>query len=207
MHANGAPLPGSRKSLCINDDVRHLRGGAGRVNEACLDLQQASRKARAAARAEARADANGLPAAAAAAARAAVGGGIEAVAAAVAAAAADAKRKKEKGDDDGGKGCPHLRPDGDGTTRVRDEILGAPLEIEELVGVGRREGACPYYAARSAVNEAHVVLLPYQARAGCTRVPSTPIRPAYPRPCPYAHLPIPPRTRRCCTRGRATPSA
>ena len=188
MHANGAPLTGSRKSLCINDDVRHLRGGAGRVNEACLDLQQASRKARAAARAEARADANGLPAAAAAAARAAVGGGIEAVAAAVAAAAADAKRKKEKGDDDGGKGCPHLRPDGDGTTRVRDEILGAPLEIEELVGVGRREGACPYYAARSAVNEAHVVLLPYQAR----RLHSRPLHAhhihAHPIP---AHLPIP----------------
>ena len=206
MHANGARLSGSRKSLCINDDVRHLRGGAGRVNEACLDLQQASRKARAAARAEARADANGLPAAAAAAAHAAVGGGIEAVAAAVAAAAADAKRKKEKGDDDGGKGCPHLRPDGDGTTRVRDEILGAPLEIEELVGVGRREGACPYYAARSAVNEAHVVLLPYQAR----RLHSCPLHshpPSLPTPMSLCPFLLSPRTRRYSMRGRATPSA
>ena len=70
---------------------------------------------------------------------------------------------------------------------MRDEILGAPLEIEELVGVGRREGACPYYAARSAVNEAHVVLLPYQAH----RLHSRPL-PLHTYPPILSTFPYPP---------------
>ena len=42
-------------------------------------------------------------------------------------------------------------------------MLSSPLEIEELVGLGKSVGACPYYASRAALKEAQLVVLPYTA--------------------------------------------
>ena len=46
---------------------------------------------------------------------------------------------------------------------VQEAILAAPMDVEELARLGRRRGACPYYAARAAMPEADLVLLPYAA--------------------------------------------
>lgn len=46
---------------------------------------------------------------------------------------------------------------------LRDAALATPMDVEDLGTLGRRMGACPYFAARSAVAEADVVLLPYSA--------------------------------------------
>ncbi|CAL8296622.1 unnamed protein product, partial [Boreogadus saida] len=45
---------------------------------------------------------------------------------------------------------------------LRDEVLGAVSDIEQLVTLGRKTHACPYYATRLAVPPAQLVVLPYQ---------------------------------------------
>ena len=42
-------------------------------------------------------------------------------------------------------------------------MLTVPMDVEDLGKLGRRKGACPYYAARAALPEADLVLLPYAA--------------------------------------------
>ncbi len=42
-------------------------------------------------------------------------------------------------------------------------MLAAPMDVEDLARLGQRRGACPYYAARAAMPEADLVLLPYAA--------------------------------------------
>lgn len=37
------------------------------------------------------------------------------------------------------------------------------MDVEDLARLGQRRGACPYYAARAAMPEADLVLLPYAA--------------------------------------------
>lgn len=44
-----------------------------------------------------------------------------------------------------------------------DAALATPMDVEDLGTLGKRLGACPYYAARTAVAEADLVLLPYSA--------------------------------------------
>ena len=46
---------------------------------------------------------------------------------------------------------------------MQEAMLAAPMDVEELARLGRRQGACPYYAARAAMPEADLVLLPYAA--------------------------------------------
>ena len=46
---------------------------------------------------------------------------------------------------------------------AQEAVLAAPMDVEELARLGRRRGACPYYAARAALPEADLVLLPYAA--------------------------------------------
>ena len=46
---------------------------------------------------------------------------------------------------------------------LQDALLAQPMDVEDLAKVGRRQKACPYYTARSAIPEAHLVLLPYSA--------------------------------------------
>ncbi|CAL8319641.1 unnamed protein product [Gadus morhua 'NCC'] len=45
---------------------------------------------------------------------------------------------------------------------LRDEVLGAVSDIEQLVTLGRKTHACPYYATRLAVPSSQLVVLPYQ---------------------------------------------
>ena len=45
----------------------------------------------------------------------------------------------------------------------QDAVLALPMDVEDLARLGRRKGACPYYAARAALPEADLVLLPYSA--------------------------------------------
>ncbi len=46
---------------------------------------------------------------------------------------------------------------------VQDAVLAVPMDVEDLGKLGRRKEACPYYAARAALLEADLVLLPYAA--------------------------------------------
>jgi hypothetical protein len=48
------------------------------------------------------------------------------------------------------------------------------MDVEELARLGRRRGACPYYAARAALPEADLVLLPYAALLAQARHPHCP---------------------------------
>ncbi|QRV77770.1 chromosome transmission fidelity protein 1 [Ceratobasidium sp. AG-Ba] len=101
--ARTVPL-GSRKNLCINDDVRKGKYGAD-MDEACRSLAT----------------------------------------------------EKE------GKRCPHLPPIGEETKMVdmRDHILAAPKDIEDLEALGRQTSTCPYYGSRRAIKQAELVTLPY----------------------------------------------
>ncbi len=38
-----------------------------------------------------------------------------------------------------------------------------PMDVEDMARLGRRKELCPYYAARAALPEADLVLLPYPA--------------------------------------------
>ncbi len=42
-------------------------------------------------------------------------------------------------------------------------MLALPMDVEDLGKLGRRKEVCPYYAARAAVPQADLVLLPYAA--------------------------------------------
>ena len=46
---------------------------------------------------------------------------------------------------------------------MQDEVLALPMDVEDLGKLGRRKEVCPYYAARAAVPQADLVLLPYAA--------------------------------------------
>lgn len=43
----------------------------------------------------------------------------------------------------------------------RDQLLAMPKDIEELVKMGQSGGECPYFATRSAIRNAELVILPY----------------------------------------------
>jgi chromosome transmission fidelity protein 1 len=58
-------------------------------------------------------------------------------------------------------GCPFLRKRREAVAQLKELVLAEPLEVEELAREGRAQGACSYYAARSALPAAHLVLLPY----------------------------------------------
>lgn len=46
---------------------------------------------------------------------------------------------------------------------LRNAALATPMDVEDLGTLGKRLGGCPYFAARSAVADADLVLLPYSA--------------------------------------------
>ena len=78
------------------------------------------------------------------------------------------KSKSSKGAKGGSNGgCPLLPSavrDGDvkrASRAVTDRVLLEPLDVEELATAGRSAGCCAYYAGRSALPEAQLVLLPY----------------------------------------------
>ncbi|EDV92448.1 ATP-dependent DNA helicase DDX11 [Drosophila grimshawi] len=55
--------------------------------------------------------------------------------------------------------CPHKAPNQ--VQRMRDASLSELMDIEELATQGAACGGCPYYATRSALAQAQLVLLPY----------------------------------------------
>lgn len=46
---------------------------------------------------------------------------------------------------------------------MQDAVLALPMDVEDLGKLGRRKEVCPYYAARAALPQADLVLLPYAA--------------------------------------------
>ncbi|CUA77223.1 chromosome transmission fidelity protein 1 [Rhizoctonia solani] len=101
--ARTVPL-GSRKNLCINDDVKKGKYGAD-IDEACRALAT----------------------------------------------------EKE------GKRCAYLPPLDEQAKMIdmRDHILSAPKDIEDLEMLGRQTSTCPYYGTRRAIKQAELVTLPY----------------------------------------------
>lgn len=55
--------------------------------------------------------------------------------------------------------CPYFKQ----TTidNLANAALTAVLDVEDLVTSGRKLQACPYYASRKAVQDAEIVLVPY----------------------------------------------
>ncbi|CAE7051005.1 unnamed protein product [Rhizoctonia solani] len=103
--ARTVPL-GSRKNLCINDDVKKGRYGTD-IDEACRALATAIEKE--------------------------------------------------------GKRCAYLPPLDEEAKMIdmRDHILSAPKDIEDLETLGRQTSTCPYYGTRRAIKQAELVTLPY----------------------------------------------
>ena len=58
-----------------------------------------------------------------------------------------------------GCGCPYNKSTG--TAVLRDQAVLAIHDIEDLVLAGRKTHSCPYYASRSAIPLAQLVVLPY----------------------------------------------
>eukprot|EP00850_Spirogloea_muscicola_P017680 SM000154S01415 [mRNA] locus=s154:273508:278403:+ [translate_table: standard] len=74
----------------------------------------------------------------------------------------DVKKKEGLKASKAKKGCPFLSQKGQ--RKFKKYILEAPpLDIEDLVKVGRQLESCPYYASRQLVPLADLVVLPYQA--------------------------------------------
>ena len=59
----------------------------------------------------------------------------------------------------------------------QEAVLAAPMDVEDLARLGQRRGACPYYAARAAMPEADLVLLPYAALLNQVGPPGESFRP------------------------------
>ncbi|KAL2493098.1 RAD3-like DNA-binding helicase protein [Abeliophyllum distichum] len=115
---------GSRKNLCINEEVVKL-GTSTRINERCLELQKSKKN--------------------------------------------EASKTKKLGAGKRGhrtkasSGCPML-----GSRKIEKEFKNEiiqlePLDIEDLVRIGRSLGTCPYYGSRRMVPAADLVVLPYQS--------------------------------------------
>ncbi|XP_045596543.2 ATP-dependent DNA helicase DDX11 [Procambarus clarkii] len=56
-------------------------------------------------------------------------------------------------------GCPYFRQSG--LEGFADQLLLEVQDIEQMVGLGRKTKSCPYYGARYAINDAQLVVLPY----------------------------------------------
>ena len=59
------------------------------------------------------------------------------------------------------KACPFLSKRRGAMLEIKEAALAKPMDIEDLVRLGETRRACPYYAARSALPEADLVLMPY----------------------------------------------
>ncbi|XP_068170153.1 ATP-dependent DNA helicase DDX11 isoform X2 [Antennarius striatus] len=78
------------------------------------------------------------------------------------------KNKHEKQHEDGVKRkrsaaksvCPYIKASA--LQQMRDDILGAVHDIEQLLKLGKETLSCPYYSSRLAVPAAQLVVLPYQ---------------------------------------------
>ncbi|BDA42655.1 ATP-dependent DNA helicase DDX11 [Coccomyxa sp. Obi] len=60
-------------------------------------------------------------------------------------------------------GCPFRKSNMKSQRQLTETVLAMPMDVEDLARLGRRKEVCPYYAARAALAEADLVLLPYPA--------------------------------------------
>jgi len=136
---------GSRKALCVHEEVLAL-GGDGRINEKCLEMQDAARKKGAGGAGEG---------AAAAPVVSIVGNGKE---------LAEYVRKLSGRPDPAlthtGLGCPYLA-DPAAADAYRDVLLARVRDVEESAALGASLGTCAYYGSRRALKYAEVVTMPY----------------------------------------------
>ncbi|KAG9290759.1 hypothetical protein G9A89_011722 [Geosiphon pyriformis] len=96
---------GSRKHLCINEDVKKLKNPA-RMNEQCLEMQKP-------------------------------------------------RTKPEKK-------CPYLPiTEKARMLNFKDHVLAVVRDIEDLVSLGQKLDACPYYGTRKSIRQSQIVILPY----------------------------------------------
>jgi chromosome transmission fidelity protein 1 len=126
---------GSRRALCINDDVLLLKHPS-LINERCLEMQKPSgtrHKMAAGMLSHGERDVDIKPV-----------------------------RRRQSSHKAVSK-CPYLASNTKSADSMRDMILAVPTDIEELAKLGRRKRACPYYASRRACPEADVILAPYSA--------------------------------------------
>jgi len=71
------------------------------------------------------------------------------------------KGKTKPGEKTKLKACPFLSKRRGAMLELKEAALAKPMDIEDLVRLGETRRACPYYAARSALPEADLVLMPY----------------------------------------------
>ncbi len=71
------------------------------------------------------------------------------------------KGKTKPGEKMKTKACPFLSKRRGAMLEIKEAALAKPMDIEDLVQLGETRRACPYYAARSALPEADLVLMPY----------------------------------------------
>ncbi|OUS45297.1 hypothetical protein BE221DRAFT_77225 [Ostreococcus tauri] len=69
--------------------------------------------------------------------------------------------KKKPGEKEKHKACPFLSKRRKALLELKEAALAKPMDIEDLAKLGETRRACPYYAARSALPEADLVLMPY----------------------------------------------
>ena len=69
----------------------------------------------------------------------------------------DAKKKVKK------CRCPYLKRGSKGEQLMKDIMVSQALDIEDLASLGRKQGVCPYYAARDVAASADIVLAPYSS--------------------------------------------
>ena len=66
-------------------------------------------------------------------------------------------KKQKKGQEK--STCPYYKSSL--INQLRDQSLLEVQDIEQMVVKGRQIGACPYYASRKAVDDAQVIVIPY----------------------------------------------
>ncbi|KAJ7527554.1 hypothetical protein O6H91_16G060900 [Diphasiastrum complanatum] len=111
---------GSRKTLCINEDVLKL-GNATRINERCLEMQKSKSSHKVA-------------------------------------VSADRRLRKSKI-----TRCPMMRKQSSQQQFKQELLDSVPLDIEDLVRLGKKLTTCPYYGSRQVIPVADIVVLPYQS--------------------------------------------
>lgn len=130
---------GSRRALCINDDVLRLKV-PGLINERCLELQKPPSARKKITDTISATSAGDGP------------GGV----------ATSRNKKSSKASSSSAK-CSFLAAGTKSADITRDLILAQPIDIEALATLGRKRSVCPYYASRRATPEADVILAPYSA--------------------------------------------
>ena len=99
-------------------------------------------------------------------------------------------KKTRKGGGGGGGGCPYNKSSRTGS--LRDKSVMSLHDIEDLVTAGRRTSSCPYYASRSAVPLAQLIVLPYNTllHAGTRRALGREIISQHSQPWQLSHFQV-----------------